>query len=151
MSKNEINEDDRTEAEKAARRAWQKSYDTAWNKLFRALPEDEQEQVKAAPGGEQSAELGLAAYEATSKKVQIVFVLVKNSREYSSGQLEHLAEYFFDRAEADEACERKNAKELTQYCYGLGIDEEQAEDRGFCGSWLVVEEIHNSVARNKTT
>lgn len=71
--------------------------------------------------------------------MKTVYILVKNSREYSSGQLEHLASYFDSRAEADKACEEANGAELTIYADGLGKAEEDVAD-DFSAPWLVVEE-----------
>lgn len=72
-------------------------------------------------------------------KNETTFVLVKKSKEYSSGQLEHLAKYFDTQAEADKACDESNARALTEYAYGRGISEDQAAE-DFTGPWLVVVE-----------
>lgn len=74
-----------------------------------------------------------------NNEMKTVFVLVKNSREYSSGQLEHLASYYDTEAEAEAARDQANAAELTKYADGLGKSEEAVAD-DFSAPWLVVEE-----------
>jgi hypothetical protein len=74
-----------------------------------------------------------------------VFVLCKNSREYSSGQLEHLASYFDSEAEATAAADKANEDEWQSLADNLGVENTEAWRDGYMGEspncWIVVEEV----------
>ncbi len=66
-----MNENNSTD--KAASRAWQKAYSQAWDRLFDRLSEEDQEHIKAAPNGEKSAQLGLAATKVANETGGLVY------------------------------------------------------------------------------
>lgn len=72
---------------------------------------------------------------------QTLYVVVKNSREYSSGQLEHLATYFDSREDAESDRDRKNEQALESAADGFGMSEQEYLERHDAPSpWIIVEQ-----------